>query len=202
MVSVIIHRDIPLIKTMENFLTHEECQVLIEESRNRLRDSSIISYSGYGVLEKGIRSTWSATANSDNLFVKNIRDRISILLDIDVERFDNLEVICYKEGGEFKLHRDDFNCIRLPQACEKGGNRIASVIIYLNDNFDGGFTDFPYLKFRVQPKEGKFLFFDYSNSDQEIKHSTSHSAEPVYNGEKWIAALWIREYSRTVSKPS
>jgi len=186
---------------MMNFLTHEECQSLIEEYKDKLRDSTLLSYSGYGAIPKGMRGSWSARTDSNNLLVSKICDRISSILEIDKDRFEDLEVIRYKMGDEFKLHSDFFKSFEALQACEENGNRIATIIIYLNDNFEGGATDFPLLNVWVEPEEGKFLFFDYSNPDLKIKSSTAHHGRLVTKGEKWIAALWIRERKRTANKP-
>lgn len=198
MPEFIMHQSIPLIKTMENFLTDEECRLLIEDSKDKLRDSTLLSYSGYGDIPKGIRSSWSTRKDNNNLLVSKIRNRISFIFDIDIVRFENLEVIHYNEGDEFKPHSDYFKGPSASQACENGGNRIATIIIYLNDVEEGGDTNFPQLNLSIQPKKGNILYFDYSNPDIEVKRRTEHHGKPVIKGEKWIAALWVREFSRTM----
>jgi hypothetical protein len=79
---------------------------------------------------------------------------------------------------------------------EKGGQRVGTVILYLNDVESGGETFFPRLRIVEQAKTGKMLYFKY-DYDAGVNMKTTHKGMPVEKGEKWIATIWIRQFPRT-----
>lgn len=61
----------------------------------------------------------------------------------------------YKPQGFFKLHTDHveaFNSL----VC---GGRLGTLIIYLNDDFTGGQTNFPFMEATVEPSTGDAIYF-------------------------------------------
>ena len=73
-----------------------------------------------------------------------------------------------------------------------GGQRIATLIMYLNDVESGGSTIFPDIGLDVLPHKGNAVFFAYSSERGELDNRTLHGGSPVSGGEKWIATKWIR----------
>lgn len=85
----------------------------------------------------------------------------------------------YKQGGHHNEHMDW---------------RRATMLMYLNNNFTGGSTDFPQLRLRVQPKAGRaVVFFPNRNRILDAKDYMSHASLEVISGEKVIAQVWIGE---------
>jgi len=103
-------------------------------------------------------------------------------------------VLRYKPGAEYKPHYDYF----IPDApgtsriIANGGQRVATVVIYLNDVERGGGTTFPDVGLEVMPKRGHAVFFAYDQPDPSTL--TLHAGAPVIEGEKWIAVKWLREF--------
>ena len=100
-----------------------------------------------------------------------------------------LQMTCYEPGQQYKPHWDNFN---LPRVEPIANDRVATCILYLNDDFEGGKTELNSLGLSVKPMAGYCLFFSYHTPDQVEK--CLHSGTPVTTGIKKIANLWFRQY--------
>ena len=79
---------------------------------------------------------------------------------------------------------------------KKGGLRFATFIIYLNDDMEGGETNFPLINKKIKPEKGKgVLFFNLDNNLLNIKKNSKHAGLPPSSGEKWMCNKWIRLYN-------
>lgn len=103
------------------------------------------------------------------------------------EQTEEIQLTKYLPGEHFKRHWDNFNTTGVEPI---ENDRIATIILYLNDDFEGGETVFNRLNVTVKPKRGKVCFFSYpmgSNTER-----LEHEAKPVISGEKKIIQIWIR----------
>ena len=76
----------------------------------------------------------------------------------------------------------------------RGGQRLWTALVYLNDGFEGGETHFPRLDYSVKPRLGRLLVFQNTYRGSDIKHDLAeHAALPVISGEKYAFNLWFRE---------
>ena len=75
---------------------------------------------------------------------------------------------------------------------ENGGQRIVTVLIYLNDVAEGGCTSFPTLKLKIKPKKGMALVFFPSTVDGTLDEAALHAAEPAID-QKYVCQIWIRQ---------
>ena len=72
-------------------------------------------------------------------------------------------------------------------ACAPDTYRKLVVIVYLNDGFDGGETEFLYQRCRIEPKMGKIIVFPAG-------WTHTHRGNPPLNGDKYIMNGWIEEF--------
>ena len=79
----------------------------------------------------------------------------------------------------------------------QGGQRVATVLCYLNDVARGGATAFPKLGLEVQPKRGRCLLFFPGHLDGRMDERVLHSATPAID-EKWVVQQWVRAHSDPV----
>jgi prolyl 4-hydroxylase len=70
------------------------------------------------------------------------------------------------------------------------GQRKSTLLVYLNDTFTEGETEFPSLNIKIIPKKGKGIFFYNIGKDEKVLNDSYHKGNPVVNGEKWIATIW------------
>lgn len=100
-----------------------------------------------------------------------------------------LQLTRYEPGQYYRPHWDNFN---LPNVKPIDNDRVATCVLYLNDDFAGGKTVMTNLGLAITPKRGYCLYFSYP--DAAAVEKCLHSGEPVTEGMKKIANLWIRQH--------
>lgn len=190
----------PEIMVLENLITDEECEELIEYSRSRLAQSNVIdSGSGSHVPHRDRISEGAFLKSAETDLLKKLDERASIIMQVPKSHGEDFQVVHYKPGGEYKAHFDYFPPgIQGSQShIANGGNRQSTLIFYLNDVESGGSTSFPNINFSVSAKRGAGLFFKYSDSKGKLDDQSLHAGDPVFLGEKWIMTKWMRERQRS-----
>jgi prolyl 4-hydroxylase len=115
------------------------------------------------------------------------------LLQWPLENGEGLQVLRYRPGAEYKPHYDYFDPAQpgTPSILKRGGQRVASLVMYLNTPTRGGATTFPDVNFEVGPVKGNAVFFSYDRPHPMTR--SLHGGAPVLEGEKWVATKWLRE---------
>ncbi|MHC0038918.1 2OG-Fe(II) oxygenase [Pseudoneobacillus sp. C159] len=191
-IKVLSRMERPFVIHLDNVLSHEECDELIELSRNRLEPSRIIDpVTGEKRQARGRTSKGMYYRIRENQLVEKIENRIVELTSFPIENGEGLQVLNYGNGEEYKLHFDFFSNNMVNPS--HGGQRIATFLIYLNEVVDGGETVFPKIGLSVVPKKGSAVYFHYGNENGQLDRLSMHSSVPVRQGEKWVATKWIRQ---------
>lgn len=193
-IDVVARNFEPHITVFDNFLTHAECDLLVEMSREKMRPSMVLTEDSGDALHDARTSKGTFYHRGQNDTCKRIEKRISALVDLPYEHGEGLQILNYQIGQEYKPHYDYFSekTLKNNGQLHKVGNRTATFIIYLNEVQAGGSTSFPELDFFVYPKKGSALFFEYGFNGK-YDAMTFHGGEPVVEGEKWVATKWFRE---------
>lgn len=188
------YTDIPNydIKEIPNFLTHEECNKVIELSNGKLFPSKVYSQNE-DLLSNDSRISQQCWLTDDNPLIKDISERVKQFTNT-IGKQEQLQVVNYPKGGFFSPHYDacegnEGYCSRMNGS---DGPRLLTVLIYLNDNFEGGETVFPKINKSVKPEKGKAVIFRNVDENGVIITQALHGGEPIKYGEKWIANKWIR----------
>ncbi|WP_123565397.1 2OG-Fe(II) oxygenase [Pseudomonas vranovensis] len=184
----------PHIVVFGDLLSAEECDGLISAARSRLTRSLAMD------VETGVSSV-SNTRTSDemsfergeNALVSLVEQRIATLLRWPVAFAEGLHILRYSPGAEFVPHYDYFSAEGpgSETVLARGGQRIGTLLIYLQEPERGGSTLFPDVGFEVVPKRGCGVFFSYDKPDPSTL--TLHGGAPVLAGEKWVATKWLHE---------
>ena len=184
----------PEVIVLGQLLDTQECEALIEAARPRLQRSLTVSVKTGGEEENIDRTSQGMFfERGETELIARIEQRLARLLDWPVENGEGLQILRYAPGAEYKPHYDYFDPLEpgTPTILRRGGQRVATVVIYLNDPEAGGATVFPDAQFDCLPVRGNAVFFNYSRPDPS-SHSL-HAGAPVLRGEKWIATKWLRE---------
>lgn len=104
-------------------------------------------------------------------------------MDCRIESFVFPNVLRYSKGGTFRGHADSEVLDRQTGLWKKIINRDISMLIYLNDGFQGGNITFTRLNYSYHPRKGDLLIFP---SD----HRYAHRAEPVTSGVRYSIVSW------------
>jgi prolyl 4-hydroxylase len=124
-----------------------------------------------------------------------LRHRIAAMVGVASSALESQQVLHYRTGQRFEPHFD-FLDPDLPghtQDLADRGQRIVTCLIYLNDDFDGGETDFPILGLRHKPPAGGALCFVNVQPTGMPDRRTQHAGLAPTRGEKWLLSQWIRD---------
>jgi prolyl 4-hydroxylase len=173
-----------------NILNNDECETLIQLGKDKLIDATTL-----GVVTKNYRTAQNTWLFEKNELTNKIKKIVSEKTNLPIENQEQIHIVKYNIGGEYKEHHDFFhpNTDYYDSQIQRGGQRIYSCLFYLNDNFEGGETHFPKVEYEVTPKKGKLLVWKNLKDDMSINDNSLHAGLPVIEGEKWIAIIWIRE---------
>ena len=116
---------------------------------------------------------------------------------VPVTIFEPTQVFRYAVGQEFKPHFDFFDPDNPSHGTlATGGQRIATLLIYLNEDFEGGDTEFPKIGLRFRGRKGDAIFWANLDGAGQPDPLTLHAGLPPTAGEKWILSQWIRDRER------
>ncbi|KAM7258001.1 hypothetical protein ACFE04_013742 [Oxalis oulophora] len=192
-----------------NFLTKEECEYLINLAKPHMQKSTVVD-SATGKSKDSRVRTSSGTFLPRGLddVVRNIEKKIADFSFIPVEHGEGLQILHYEVGQKYEPHYDYFMD---EFSTKNGGQRIATVLMYLSDVEEGGETVFPAAKgnvsdvpwynelsecgkkgLSIKPKMGDALLFWSMKPDGTLDPSSLHGGCPVINGNKWSSTKWMR----------
>jgi prolyl 4-hydroxylase len=120
----------------------------------------------------------------EDLVIQRINRCIAAASGTKPEWGEPLNVLRYHPGQQYRLHHDGLG------AGDK--TRIMTALVWLNEQFEGGETDFPNLNIRVRGGLGDMLVFRNVRDDGSLDDRLLHAGLPVTQGVKWMASRWIR----------
>lgn len=183
----------PQVVVIGGLLTEEECDALIAAAQPRMQRSLIVQTSTGGDEESPDRTSRGMFfERGENPLVARVEERLSRLVGWPVDHGEGMQVLHYRCGAEYKPHYDYFDPDEpgTPTILKRGGQRLATLVMYLNNPARGGGTVFPDLKLEIAPQKGSAVFFSYP-----VAHPASqslHGGAPLLEGEKWVATKWFR----------
>jgi prolyl 4-hydroxylase len=194
-VRVVMEQWAPRVVLLDDLLSDEECDAICRLASASLTAGFVHdSEQVQPVRQDDTRKVDVANADlqRDPLLAK-IESRIEALTGWPRERGEPMLVQRYGEEGKFKEHFDFFleETEYYEKAIEHGGQRVATLIIYLQKPERGGATYMANLGLRVVPNKGSALFFTYPTPSTQS--GTLHAGDPVLAGEKWIMTKWFRQ---------
>lgn len=181
---------------VRNFLSLDECDYLIKNSKERISNSTVVDPStGYFVTDSGRISQGTYFERGASPVVTTIEQRLARLSGLPELNGEGLQILYYKVNGEYRPHYDYFDPAISGSALqlEQGGQRIVTIIMYLNNVENGGGTIFPELDLEFLPEKGAALMFSSITREGALQPQSLHGGSPVTSGVKWIATRWIRE---------
>ncbi|WMY12471.1 2OG-Fe(II) oxygenase [Paraburkholderia phenoliruptrix] len=195
-VQVLMRCDRPQVIVFANVLSPEECNEVIERSRHRLKRSTIVDpATGQEGVIRNRTSEGIWYQRGEDAFIERLDRRIASLMNWPVENGEGLQILHYGPTGEYRPHFDYFPPDQPGSAVHtaRGGQRVATLVVYLNDVADGGETIFPAAGLSVAAKQGGAVYFRYMNGQRQLDPLTLHGGAPVRAGDKWIMTKWMRE---------
>jgi prolyl 4-hydroxylase len=193
-VEVLMAMRSPRLVVFGGLLSDDECRQMIELAHPRLaRSETVHNPSGGSEVHDSRTSHGMFFERGESALIDRIERRIAALLNWPVENGEGLQVLNYRPGAEYKAHHDYFDPAQpgTPTILQRGGQRVGTVVMYLNTPQRGGGTAFPDVGVEVGPMRGNAVFFSYDRP--HVVTRTLHAGMPVLEGEKWVATKWLRE---------
>jgi len=193
-VKVLMAMDRPRVVVIEGLLSDVECDALIEGARGRLaRSETVRDRDGAGEVHAARTSSGMFYGRGETPLIEALEARLASLLNWPVERGEGLQVLRYAPGAQYQAHHDFFDPLQpgSKAVLNRGGQRVGTVVMYLNTPSEGGATTFPEVGLQVQAVRGHAVFFAYPEAS--AASLTLHGGAPVLAGEKWVATKWLRQ---------
>lgn len=185
--------DINKIYEYPNILSDKQCNEIILLAEPYISNSTVIGENGNEETDNR-RTSQNTFLPRTHKVVQDIYDKLSKIIGIKSDHFEQLQVVRYEPGQQYKAHWDacweDHKCVEF---LKQGGQRYATFLLYLNDDFTGGETVFPRRNIKIKPVKGKAaLFFNLEKDNKTKLDDSFHAGLPPTSGIKWLCNVWIR----------
>lgn len=193
-VDVLLSLENPRVVLFGGLLSHAECDEIVALASARTKRSHTMDMQTGGSNVDSVRTSEGMFfSRGETAVIQRVEARIAALVNWPVEQGEGVQVLHYRPGAEYKPHYDYFDPAMPGSArtIERGGQRVGTVVMYLNTPEKGGGTTFPDVHLEVSPIKGNAVFFSYDRPHPVTR--SLHGSAPVIAGEKWVATKWLRE---------
>lgn len=185
----------PLPRRLEKLLTHEECDHLIRlAGQSTLHESQVYDSDESKVSKRDRQSEQVWLKAKEDPILDRLSSTACQLSTKPRENQEDVQIVRYGPGGFYNPHYDA--CEGDERHCRsfvsRGGQRYATLLVYLSDDFDGGGTHFPKIEYTAVPKKGDAIFFYNTDTEGRLFEDSQHGGMQVGSGSKWIANIWVR----------
>lgn len=197
---------------LKGFLSEDECDHLIKLAKPSMSKSSVADNKTGKSFASEIRtSTGTFLTRRGDPTIAAIEQRVARVTMIPEENQEGMQILHYENGQKYLPHHDYFHDA-FNQDPKKGGQRLATVLMYLTTPEEGGETVFPNADRKVTGDEwsecakdgmavkavrGDAVMFFSLKTDGREDPSSLHGSCATTKGEKWSATKWIHVGSTT-----
>ena len=187
----------PYLAAFESFAPPAICDWLIERARPNLKPARV-----YDDTENAPRLANSRTNSSaefdivdTDIVLALLRARIAAVTGFSAGNLEYTSVLHYKVGEQFRRHFDFLDPAQAGPAADlaQRGQRAATLLIYLNEGYESGETEFPLINTRYKGEKGGALHFRNVEPTGAPDRQTLHAGLPPARGEKWLLSQWVRD---------
>ncbi|MBJ7441807.1 MAG: 2OG-Fe(II) oxygenase [Sphingopyxis sp.] len=178
----------PKVAVARALFTPAECAHIAALSAPKLVPSVVVDPTTRREIPHPIRTSEGTVLGpiQQDLVIHALDQRLAAVTGSRVEQGEPLTVLRYAPGQQYRLHHD---C--LPG---EANQRVMTAIVYLNDDYDGGATQFPAIDTEFRGRTGDAIVFANTLVDGGVDERSRHAGLPVTRGEKWICTRWIRAH--------
>jgi prolyl 4-hydroxylase len=186
----------PQVILLGNVLSDEECDAIVAHCGSRYTRSTVTAEAdGASVVHEGRTSEMAFIQRGEAEVAERIDRRLAAIAHWSPECSEPFQLQKYGKTQEYRPHYDwlDPDSAGHRSHLARGGQRLATFVLYLCDVEQGGGTVFPNLGLEVFPKKGSALWFLNTDSNHQPDPQTLHGGAPVVSGTKIIANKWLRQ---------
>jgi prolyl 4-hydroxylase len=179
---------------LPDFLPEWLCDYVIQRAAPALDRGRIVNDTGgESVSEVRSNRVMNFGLADGDLLLELINLRAAAAAGMPPEHGEGLGVLHYRPGESYAPHVDFIpdtpaNAVQLAMR----GQRTRTLLVYLNDGFEEGETEFPVLGRRFRPPKGSALVFHSVDASGQVDRRTVHAGRSPVNGDKWVISKWFR----------
>lgn len=174
--------------TIDDTFDDHDIELILNKAKNTLKKSQTV---GSGdKLNETVRRSKSTFLNKDR-DTDRLTSKIAHMVGMQDRTCEQIQVVRYDPGDYYKPHQDTC-CFESCRGKSDVDKRIKTVIVYLNDDFQGGETCFPNLDTCIEPKRGRALVFNTYDMLNRCTRKSLHEGRPIRDGTKYICTFWFR----------
>jgi prolyl 4-hydroxylase len=177
----------PEVVRFPGLLTAGECRYLIDKAMPGLTPSVVVDPASGRMIPHPVRTSENAAFSwvDENPVIHAINRRIAAASSTEASWGEPLQVLRYRPGQQYKPHHDAI--------AGTDNQRIVTVLLYLNEGYGGGETEFLHTGLRVAGRTGDGLLFRNADATGAPDPTALHAGRPVTAGEKLLATRWIHQ---------
>lgn len=192
----------PKARKVKNVLAKWECDYVIQRAARRLEPAQTSESVDQNQTASEYRTNSAAKfwMMQQDVVLAMIDRKMSLAAENPVDFAEDLVVLHYNPGERYFAHCDGFLPDLPEQAAEIDlkGQRIRTILIYLNDDYEDGETYFLFPDKKIKLKTGDALIFENVTEEGDPDEHAVHEGLPVSTGQKWLASKWIRDKSQVI----
>ncbi|HWB33951.1 MAG TPA: 2OG-Fe(II) oxygenase [Candidatus Paceibacterota bacterium] len=192
-----LHREILI---APNFLTPDICREYVDYARAQpeidlsVFDADATNKKGEISWEVDKKTRDTQTVNIEpikqvvlDLMRYAVRDFLNPFFNVQIKDSEMPQFLIYHPGGHYRPHIDGealFNDGSGKLSWRRNVDRDISLVVYLNQDFEGGDIVFPKQAITIKPRAGMLLAFPSS-------HHFLHGVNPVLSGTRYAIVNWF-----------
>lgn len=196
-VRILCQTETPHAVLLDGVLSTDECKQLIEYAYSKgLKRSGVVNSDSGGIEEHQARTSSTVFfTRAETPLIDQLEQRLAKLTQWPIENGEGLQMQQYEPGQEYKAHYDWFDPANTGSSAhlKRGGQRVGTIVIYLQTPDLGGGTRFPKSGIEVMPNLGGAVFFVDMDTSGQPDENTLHAGTPVIQGTKLVLTYWQRE---------
>ena len=176
---------------VDDFVSRDTCDNLIKLGKPKLKPSTTL---------EPVTDNYRTSSNTFLHYnrglsaVDEVAALVTDIINFPLVNCEGMQIVHYNSGEFYKPHHDYFysQASYWDKEIARGGQRVWTAFLYLNDVNQGGTTNFPNINFEVKPKAGRMVLW-LNMLGKELNVDSYHEAKPPIACEKWGANIWVRE---------
>lgn len=186
----------PHVLSIPGFLPAEACDWIIRRAGDRLGPAEVYDPATGEGRREGVRTNSACAFDlwALDMVMVLLRERVIRATGLPAHGLEPLQVLRYDTGETFDWHVDYLTPVQpgLAEDMARKGQRIATVLVYLNEDYGGGETAFESTGLRHRGARGDALMWANTLPDGRVDTRTRHAGLPPTRGVKWVASQWCR----------
>lgn len=182
----------PGLLMVQNFLSPAWCDSVVKLCDGVAGERPTI---GEGASPDGLELVADAARSSDLIDVRTLPIDINGVVRaifgalvaphyrVEIDWFERPEILRYRPGGEYKPHADTENWLQGEKRWTRVLDRDLSILLYLNEGYQGGELAFPNFGLSFKPQRGLLIAFPADGR-------YVHAALPVAEGVRYVLVSW------------